>query len=541
LNVKNVFNRAADDEVLVLEGQDIGYQYLDYKNFSYHFVQKAFYSGQLGGEHSLKLLNSFIDWRVGFSSSERDEPDFRRLKFSRNLFDLEFDPNTPFTPEILPTMQGDGARLGRFFSKLNDEVYTGGVNFTIPISTAKLKFGALYEKRTRDFNARSLTIINPTFLDMEIEEVMHDWENPQDIFASENFRWEGGFLMGEESKLSDNYDAEEELNAVYLMLDIPFSTPSPIGDNRLNFRLIFGARYEDNHQKLNSFYIDDNPVSVNRKNKDVLPSINFIWQVNQSSNFRLSASQTLARPEFRELAPFTFYDYLQHANIQGNPNLKRALIQNYDARYEWFPRAGEVISISLFYKNFENAIEETIFPEQSELTRTFANALGDAKNYGVEFELRKNLDFITEYAKHFAFNFNLALITTEISVSQGGDIVVDKRQMWGQSPYSINFGLFYSNPKTRTSVNLAYNKFGRRIIQVAQQGIYTTESNDPHVYELPRNVVDLSISQAIGKFDIKLSARDLLNEKLVWRQDDKLVATNLKGTGLSLSFGYRIF
>lgn len=539
LNFKNVFNRSADDEMLVLEGRDIAYQYLDYKNYSYHFVQKSFYSGQLGGEHSFSFLNSFVDWRLGYSSSERDEPDFRRLKFSRSLHDIVFDPNTPYTPEILPTMQGDGARLGRFFSNLFDEVYTSGINFTVPVLSAKLKFGGLYEKRTRDFKARSLTIINPSYLDMEIEELMHDYKNPQKIFASENFKYEGGFLIGEESKLSDNYDAEEDLYSAYLMLDIPISFT--IFNSQQNFRFIAGVRYEDNNQKLSSFYIDDNPVNVNRRNQDVLPSLNFIWQSSQNTNVRLSASQTLARPEFRELAPFTFYDYLQHANIQGNPNLVRALIQNYDARYEWFPSAGEVASISVFYKTFHNAIEETIFPEQSELTRTFANALGDAHNYGVEFELRKNLGFISNIIQNFAFVFNLALINTEISVSQGGDIVVDKRQMWGQSPYTINLGLFYTNPETGTDVNLAYNRFGRRIIQVAQQGIYSTITDDPHIYELPRNVIDLSVSQKFGSLEVKLSARDILNEKLVWEQDGKLVATNLRGTGISLSLGYKIF
>jgi hypothetical protein len=135
----------------------------------------------------------------------------------------------------------------------------------------------------------------------------------------------------------------------------------------------------------------------------------------------------------------------------------------------------------------------------------------------------------------------VALITTTIEVAQGGDIIKDNRQMWGQSPYTVNVGLFYQHPRHGTSINVAYNTFGRRIIQVAQQGIYVTESNDPHVYELPRNVIDFSISQPIGNFDIKLSMRDLLNEPLTWRQDEKLVATNLRGSTISLSFGYRVF
>lgn len=539
LNFKNVFNRSADDEILMLEGKDIGYQYFEYKNYSYHFVQKWFYSGSFGGEHNLGLLNSLLDWRVGYSTSERDEPDFRRLKFSRSIADLEFDPNTPFRPELTGTMQGDGARLGRFFSALIDDVYSGSVNMTIPVGISKIKFGFLGENRKRDFNARSFTIINPTNLDEDVDEITSEYNNPEMIFAQENFRYQGGFLMGEESGLSDSYDASEELYAAYIMADIPFSIS--FGKTPEFFRIIFGARYEDHTQRLNSFSKSDIPVNVNESRQDILPSINFIYQVTKNANIRMSATQTVARPEFREIAPFTFYDYLQQANVQGNPNLVRSLIQNYDLRFEYFPTGGEVASISLFYKNFENAIEETIFPEQSELTRSFANALGDAKNYGIEFELRKNLGFITNLFSELTFNVNVALITTTIEVSQGGDIVKDNRHMWGQSPYTVNVGLFYQHPRHGTSINLAYNTFGRRIIQVAQQGIYVTESNDPHVYELPRNVIDFSISQPIGNFDIKLSMRDLLNEPLTWRQDEKLIATNLRGSTISLSFGYRVF
>ncbi|MCO5252700.1 MAG: carboxypeptidase-like regulatory domain-containing protein [Candidatus Kapabacteria bacterium] len=540
LNFKNVFNRSADDEVLILEGSDPGYQNYQYKNYSYHFVQKWFYSGSVGGEHNLGLFNSMIDWRAGYSTSERDEPDFKRLRFDRNIADLEFDANTPFRAVLSQTMQGDGTKLGRFYSSLVDDVYSGSINFTIPVSTSKIKFGFLGENRKRDFDARSFTIINPNFLDMEIEDLTSEFNNPEKLFAQENFRYDDGFLIGEESRLSDSYDANEELYAAYLMADIPFSI-SFGGETPEFFRIIFGARYEDHKQRLNSFTRNDEPVNVNESRQDILPSINFIYQVTKNANIRMSATQTVARPEFREIAPFTFYDYLQQANIQGNPNLVRSLIQNYDLRFEYFPTGGEVASVSLFYKNFENAIEETIFPEQSELSRSFANALGDAKNYGVEFELRKNLGFITNLFSELTFNVNVALITTSIEVSQGGDIVTDNRQMWGQSPYTVNVGLFYQHPRHGTSINVAYNTFGRRIIQVAQQGIYVTESNDPHVYELPRNVIDFSISQPIGNFDIKLSMRDLLNEPLTWRQDEKLVATNLRGSTISLSFGYRVF
>jgi outer membrane receptor protein involved in Fe transport len=115
--------------------------------------------------------------------------------------------------------------------------------------------------------------------------------------------------------------------------------------------------------------------------------------------------------------------------------------------------------------------------------------------------------------------------------------------MWGQSPYSINAGLFFQHPDWGTSLNLAYNISGKRIVQVAQVGVYQIPEDrreeGPHVYELPRDVVDLSISQQISNLEIKFAARDLLNQVLRWEQLGQTVATNLRGRGYALSVAYK--
>ncbi len=536
ISLRNVYNRSADDETTSLHGQDSAYQFIDYRNYSSQYVEKELYSTQLGGEHSLSFGNMLIEWNTGYSFANRYEPDFRKIRYDRQLYDLEFDPNTPYIVQILQTEQGDGGRAGRFYSNMNDNTYSGKIDFTLPItSSIKLKFGSLAEFKDRDFSARSLTIIQPptgSALNPEIEALMSDYENPQLLLSSENFRVSDGLRMSEETKLSDSYTANEELAAAYLMIDVPFE----IGSESLRF--IGGVRYEDSKQRVNSFDVNDEPLAGVNKYQDVLPSINLMWRLNDQSNLRASASQTLSRPSLRELAPFSFYDFVNSILVFGNPNLKRALIQNYDLRYELFPNPGEVISVSAFYKKFENAIEETIQPLQSELGRSFANAEGDALNYGVEIEFRKSIGFISESLRNFAFNVNLAIINSEITVKQGN--ATDTRTMWGQSPYTLNLGIFYLNPETQTSVNLAYNTSGKRIQQVALVGMYQFE--DPHIYEMPRDVIDLSISQPVfdNKMDLKLIVRDLLNQNLLWQQGGRTVSSNLRGTTIGLSLGYRI-
>lgn len=536
ISLRNMYNRSADDESSIISGQDSAYQFRDYKNFSSQWVEKYLLSSQLVAKHYFpNLYNTELEWRLSFSHSSRYEPDFRRIKFDRDLYEIEYNPSLKYEPLFVQTEYGDPNRLGRFYSDLGDKAIAIAYDYIIPINNMKIKIGSLYEDRKRHFNARSFAIIPPTLgsdYGDDIKAVINDINNLNGIFDNDNFRVDDGFRISEGSKLSDQYSASEGLFASYFMIDMPLSILAE------DLRFIGGVRYEDNSQILNSFNINDQPLKIEQLTNNFLPSLNLIWKLKNNSNLRLAFSHTITRPSLREFAPFQFYDFINQVNITGNPNLKQSLIQNYDLRYEYFPNPGEVISLSLFAKNIANAIEETIFPQQSELTKTFANSIGVANNIGIEFELRKNLEFISNFLDDFSINFNLSLINSEIELSQGG--VNEKRAMWGQSPYSINVALYYFNAVSETAVNLTYNTFGKRIIQVAQVGLYNF--SDPHIYEMPRNLLDLSISQTItNSFEVKLSIKDILNEYLVWLQGGNKVAATYTGTNISMSFGFKIF
>lgn len=540
ITFKNTYSLQSDDESVYQFGSEFTQSQLR-KNLSFQFVEKQLYSTQLGGEHNIAVAsNLLIDWKLGYSQSYRDEPDLRRLRFQRDLF---ADEGTPMEASVFTgavTSQGSGPNAGRFFSTLNEYGRSAGVNATLSLDEIKVKTGALHEFRNRSFRARSFTYVQPAMTELETDLLLTSDDpsvipDPSALFDAANF---GVSKLGlsEDSRLRDAYGAFEQLYAGYAMVDVPFT----ISD--MPVRLITGARVENSLQSLNSFNDQDRPVNVELPLTDILPSFNLVVSPWKNVNFRLAASQTLTRPSLREFAPFAFFDFQTQSTVRGNPNLTRALVQNYDARFEWFPSAGEVVSVSLFYKNFLNAIEETIDPSTSELIRTFQNASGVATNQGVEFEIRKGLGDITEALQYFMGTLNVSLINSEITVTQGGN-VSDTRQMWGQSPYSINAGLFFQHPDWGTSVNLAYNIAGRRIVQVAQVGVYQVpqgkEKDGPHVFENPRDVIDLSIAQNIGLLELRFSARDLLNQTLVWEQLGRVVATNLRGRTFSFSVGYR--
>lgn len=540
ISFKNTYNNSSDDQTTIIDGFK---EQSSIRQYGFDYVQKTLYAGQLSGEHNLTFNNSIINWKLGYSNSLRNEPDFRRVRYSRN------DTTQPFRADI-SDIDGTGYLAGRFFSKLNENAYTGGLDYTLPIGNIKLKTGAYYEGKDRDFNVRSFTIVKSNYLvkqyyDPDFGYVVANYsdddffntalyESPDKLFASSNFDYHR-LGMSEETKPTDSYKANEELYAGYLMADIPFT----ISNNK--FRVITGLRIENSYQFLKSYYAisanGGDSTFVDRNQTDFLPALNLIYEINKEMNLRASASQTLTRPSLREYAPFTFYDFEFQGDVTGNPNLKRALIQNYDLRWEMFPNPGEVLSVSLFYKTFENAIEETIIPTSSNFKKTYDNAEGTAYNYGIEFEARKSLGFLGNTFDNFMMSFNLALINSKIKVSQVDR--TDERAMWGQSPYTLNVGLFYHNPELGTSINLSYNVYGKRIIQVADIGRYSF--SNPHVYELPRNVVDISLSQPVFKiFELKLIAKDLLNEKLKWKQGSEIISSDIRGRVFSIGIGYKL-
>lgn len=540
VSLKNTYSISTDDDAVYQFGQDFTQSQLR-KNLSFQYVEKQLFSTVLAGEHNVAFAsNLLVEWKAGYSQSRRNEPDHRRLRFQKDAFSGDETPMEITIANGGVTTQGSGSDAGRFYSMLNEYARNLQLNGTLSLNATKVKVGGLYDFKNRDFTARSFTFIQSpnSVIDYSLLTASADPNvvpSTSALFADSNYAYDR-LGMSEDSRKRDSYIASESLVAGYAMVDVPFE----IGT--MPVRVIAGARVESSQQILNSFDATDAPVNVNLDIVDVLPSVNIVVTPFENFNVRAAATQTLTRPSLREFAPFQFYDFQSQSATQGNPDLTRALVQNYDLRLEWFPGAGEVISVSAFYKNFLNAIEETIIPSGgSTILFTFANANGPATNYGVEFEIRKNMGFIATPLQYLIASANVALITSEVTVNQVN--VADTRQMWGQSPYTVNLGLSYFNPDWGTTISAGYNIAGDRIVKVAQQGVYQVpadlQDRGPHVYELARDVIDFSVAQTIGNLELKAAIRDVLNQPLVWEQIGQTVASNLRGRGYSLSIGYR--
>lgn len=494
---KNIFNQLGKNKYTSRKGFNAQSDYEE--NMEYFYSSRTTYNGQFTGKHSFD--QSKLDWSTGYAYSNRNLPDRRRILLSdASLYGK--DAMWIFT----------GNDISREFSRLNEHILSGNVNYTqnltIGAFTPTLKTGAYGEYRTRDYNTRYFFYnwnVNNNTLPQDFQYLVPSTE----LLVPNNYGADK-LHMFEEVKNRNNYSGNNQLYAGYIAFQIPVG----------QLDIYAGVRFEHNNMELISNLSDtkDNKESRFYKSNDLFPSLNTCYKFNEKHQLRLSYGKSINRPEFREVSTSVYDDFDLASPVMGNKNLKAAYIHNLDFRYEYYPAAGEMLSLSLFYKSFNNPIEWTYtVTGGTELTYSYENA-HKATNYGIELEIKKNLEFIG--LRNFSFSFNGALIKSEVKFAESS--LEKDRPMQGQSPYLINTGLFYQNSHSGTSAGLLYNRIGKRIVGVGRS-TNTTGGNDsntiPNSYEMPRNTIDLSFAQKFAKrWEVKFSIRDILAEKVAFKQ-----------------------
>jgi outer membrane receptor protein involved in Fe transport len=354
------------------------------------------------------------------------------------------------------------------------------------------------------------------------------------LFASENFGVGNDKVQFDEiAGNAFRYVANTIMNAGFLQFD------NPIGEK---FRAVWGVRVESFDQLVGSVRKSD-PRHVNTLVTDFLPGLNLTYKLNNQTNFRFSAGQTVIRPEFRELSPFAFYDFELGAQVVGNKAAQRTKVTNVDVRYELYPKAGELFTIGAYFKHFDKPIEY-YFNRTGPGTNTF-NILNtqEAVAYGAEIEFRKKLDFIKAF-KNFTLTGNLSYIYSKVNDSTGNI----NRPLQGQSPYLINFGINYDLEKSGFSATLLFNQIGRRILFVGNEAI-------SDIWEAPRPLLDLQLAKKMfkKKGEVRLNISDIINSRANFYHDldgnSKYSGTSTKdvlaiqrnyGTNVSITFAYQI-
>jgi TonB-dependent receptor len=517
IGFRNLLNNLGENKTVQRNGID-AYNSQDVLGTNLKFNQRFIYSGQVEGKHHINNNSTRFNWNSGFSYTSNNDPDNRRFTYTRPINSPDSIPYAYVVDNKPSVYYG-----GRLTQNLVERDYNLKFDLTQDIYTmfskhpVQLKAGIFFDFKSRDFATRKIGIVAPrgtnnlhvTSLNDPVEIIMKD----------ENFYYDPvnpkitGFAYKDGTDIVNTYQAYDELYASYVALKLP------VGD----FVDIYGGfRMESFNRLITGFYSKEHDSdgkvvndSLDIKNDTInfFPSLNINFKLNAKNNLRFSYGKTINRPEFRENSVSYYEDFELNALIYGNPDLTSAIINNFDIRYEWYPTPGELISFSVFYKDFTNPIEMFQIPSGTKYVFIPFNT-EKAVSKRIEFDMRKSLMFldgipVLNSLKHLTLVFNTCLIKSEITTdkSYARDSI---RVMQGQSPYIINLGLFYNNSDKGFLISLNYNRVGKRIVFAGTPEI-------PHTWELPRNSVDLTINKKFGDhFEIKMGIKDLINDPIHW-------------------------
>ncbi len=537
IKFKNLLNQQGTHETTIREG----FNYLqrgedEMKNYYMIYQSRFIYTNQLEGDHNFGTTNKKLDWVIGYNNISDNMPDFRRIR----TFRPAGQPDASYV--IIDPPSSNPFDAGRYYGMLSEYSVNNGVNYTYDIERNKdgedignirLKGGYYASYRKRDFSAQYFTYLIPGYVNNEARRQELKTLPLSETFNSANVNDVDGWSLRSGTRPEDSYTGDNTYFAGYFQSELPLG----------RFDITAGIRAEHNIQTLNSSRISGESVNVNNPITSILPSLNVGYNVNENSILRFAYSRTVNRPEFRELAPFLFYDYLYDVVIEGNENLETATIDNLDFRYEFYPTQNELISFGGFYKKFDKPIEfNTLIAGESPQFRY--NNADNANNFGVELEVKKSFSglFDLVFFDRLSANINASYIISEVDLGAGAVAQERVRPLQGQSPYIINAALGYADEDKGLNVNVVYNRFGDRIFSVG-------DNNFPSWYELSRDNLDLTISKTFNKTTVRLGIQDLLNaeyrifedsnrDNKIKPENDNVISSFRRGTHFSLNVSY---
>ena len=494
------------------------------------YTQRMISNTMLSGSH---LINDKVqvDWANALSFTSVDNPERTSSEFVLQ------DDQLLFT---------SSSNLDKVYRELKEFNNNTKVDFEIPYKQwndlkSKFQAGVSGITKMRDRETYTVTIGKSNNFSAELAEI----ENMNDMLVAENIvsptNPEGYLIRNVQVDDENKYSSTINIVAGYAMTELPFHPKFKfIGGLRVEYAMM---NYKGN-DRLTGAAIDEKVLN----SVQFLPSANFVYHATESMNIRAAYSRTLARPSFREKSESILYNPIDGTTFYGNLNLVETNIHNADVRWEYFFGRGEMVSVSGFYKKFFNPIEIEPLQNAGAYNLTAVNR-DQADLYGIELEFKKNLSFIHDKLTNLAIGANFTYVQSKINLSEDqqekytlvGLEAPNSRTLLGQSPYTVNASIGYSNVEIGTEFNVSYNVKGKTLAIVGIGDI-------PDVYEQMFHNLDVKFSQAFGKTDqakISLSARNLLAQRsqLNYEYLDEMAGTFRSfsvGTSFALGFSYNI-
>ena len=534
IQLRGLYTRSSDDFTRTSEGPNYNYGTPLVQITSLDFIERGLFLGVLSGRSRFTPAGGFqIDWLGSYSEAMRDEPDRREAVYEASAQGGVALSNRSTIP------------LTRIFGDMNEYDRSASLNLTKPFPfvqgrEAKLKMGGAYRYRNRISSFRrlgfSLGAAGRSALDLH--------QTPESLLIDENIK-PGYFQLVEDTRENDTYRASQEISAGYAMATVPILP---------KLEILAGARLEHSDQKVEAkspFVTSVAPTNVELNDHDLLPAVNATYRVSERMNFRGGYSVTVSRPELREMSPFDIYDYETGYSEVGNTNIKSTNIENYDARWEFFPGTRELLAVSGFRKVLYQPIESVVEGSSGGYILSPRNGT-DGRLYGVEVETRVGVRNVWDTIAHalplpesgsaldhWALSFNYSRVESSVRVrattDAAGNPVFREGPLQGQSSYAMNAGVFYGSAGLQGALMLS--QFGLRL---AQFGAGAYPSSLPDIYEHPPTSLDLTLGQQFGSWlTVKVSAENLLNEPTEYRQLGLITRRYNTGRTMSLSVNFK--
>lgn len=496
-----IYNRNGRSESRFLRGSmDDFSQGSQIESHDNDYTERSLQSIQVNGNHEFTVgLPIKLQWRYGDSRTKQKEI---LQEYATSLYVdssvTPYDTSGPtFVGSIWPAV---------YWRDIDEKNHELSLDLKFSLSQhSSFKVGASYLDKERSFRQTELiylasgdTLLQALHGDMDQWVTYSGLQDTLKYGQSRLYTFTNAVAVF--PSLSNEYDGSQKIPAWYGMLETPLIPE--------NLRLITGIRYE--RTDMHSLSLEKQPQGGKIDASEWLPAVSLIYTLTPAMNLRAAYSRTLARPTLREIASFRSLDFAASKYYYGNSNLRYTKITNYDLRWEWFARPGEVLAASVFYKKFIDPIEIAFTKDNYD--RYPVNS-SEAKNYGLELEFKKRLDEVSSHLSNFNVGGNMTLVhsaekipESELMAMRNLDPKVsDSRPMAYQSPYIINLNIGYFNAKSGTDVTLLYNVFGRRFYLNAVGAA-------PDIYEMPRHQLDMTFSQNIFHgVTLKLGARNILD------------------------------
>ena len=467
----------------------------------------------LDGVHSFGGRGQWeLTWGGSYSKTGSEEPDRRQVMYIKN------------DNGALSLFKLNRQETMRYFGSLDEEEWNGNLAMRWKWNENNfLKLGVNYKNKSRDYKATrfyyNLNKIDPVITDIYDTDGFLNQENIAD----------GNVVVQRVMQPKDSYRAGNEIYSGYLLTDF-YPVPSLLVN--------LGVRYEISRQWVD-YATDGGDWYAERRNldkNDLFPTLNLKYTVNDANSIRFSASRTVTRPSFIEMAPFLYQESYGSAQIRGNNELQNGYNYNFDLRYEHFGKNGDMISLTAYFKYLDSPIERIQALQGGATLHSFQNA-DNGMAGGMEVEFRKQL------MKDLRLGANISYMYTNVKLPEGGAYTNKERPLQGASPILANADLTYSprfGEERQLNLALLYNLQGSRIHAVGVSKLGDIKQQTLHT-------LNFSAGYDINShFSLKLQVNDLLNRAVIFKQEvpstgeEVEVERYKKGANLEIGFSYKL-